>query len=143
MNSNYENLDFKNLKMLKFVSNKFFKQFSGNEAGETALKIARSWGYKIKKIPMYEATTVFVENNFWGRSLAAVSSSSFPELRDDFGPYMPNFEIIKYDDLNALENILKTNPNICAFMIEPIQGEAGVIIPKVCSITSFPIKKTS
>ena len=104
---------------------------SGNEAGETALKIARSWGYKIKKIPTYQATTVFVQNNFWGRSLAAVSSSSFPELRDDFGPYMPNFEIIPYDDLQALEETFKKNPHICAFMMEPIQGEAGVIIPKV------------
>lgn len=74
---------------------------------------------------------IFAEKNFWGRSLAAASASTEPLCYNDFGPLMPNFEKIPYDNLEVLEKTLKANPYICAFMIEPIQGEAGVRIPRV------------
>lgn len=74
---------------------------------------------------------MFAKNNFWGRSIAAASASTEPLCFTDFGPFVPNFEKIPYDDLTALEDALKNNPNVCAFMMEPIQGEAGVKIPKV------------
>lgn len=101
---------------------------SGVEGGETAVKIARRWGYRVKKIPANEAVVIFVKNNFWGRTLSAISSSTNPVAYEDYGPYMPGFKIIPYNDVTALENELK-NPNVCAFMMEPIQGEAGVIVP--------------
>lgn len=75
----------------------------GVEGGETACKLARKWGYMVKKIPNNQAKIVFVENNFWGRTLAAVSTSTDPECYEGFGPYMPGFEIIPYDDVDALE----------------------------------------
>ena len=103
----------------------------GVEAGDTALKMARRWGYRIKKIPDNKATVIFANNNYWGRSLAAISASTNPIFYEDFGPLMPLFDKVPYDDLNALEVKFKSNPNICAFMMEPIQGEAGVIVPKV------------
>lgn len=95
------------------------------------MKIARCWGYNSKKVPSNRATVLFAENNFWGRSLAAISTSSDFEVYADFGPYMPRFEIVPYDDLHALEHTLRKNPDICAYMMEAIQGEAGVVIPKV------------
>lgn len=103
----------------------------GVEAGDLSLKLARHWGYKIKNIPENKATILFAESNFWGRSLAAISASTEPLTYQDFGPLMPNFEKIPYDDLNILEEKFKANPHICAYMMEPIQGEAGVRIPKV------------
>ncbi|KAF2882771.1 hypothetical protein ILUMI_23395 [Ignelater luminosus] len=102
---------------------------SGVEAGETACKIARKWGYLKKKIPDNQAKIVFAEGNYWGRTLAAISSSTDPTCREHYGPFMPGFLVIPYNDLNALEEILKQDPNICAFMVEPIQGEAGIIVP--------------
>lgn len=96
------------------------------------MKLARRWGYRIKKIPSQKATIVFAEGNFWGRSLAALSASTDPPCYNDFGPYMPFFDKVPYNDLVALEAKFKENPNICGFMMEPIQGEAGVIIPDVC-----------
>nr|BAN21227.1 ornithine aminotransferase [Riptortus pedestris] len=102
---------------------------TGVEGGETAVKIARRWGYRVKKIPSNKAVVVFVRNNFWGRTLSAVSSSTNPTAYEDFGPYMPGFTLIPYDDTAALQEAL-SNPNVCAFMMEPIQGEAGVIVPK-------------
>lgn len=102
---------------------------SGVEAGETACKIARKWGYLKKKIPDNQAKIVFAENNYWGRTLAAISSSTDPTCTEHYGPYMPGFVVIPYDDLKALEETLKSDPNICAFMVEPIQGEAGIIVP--------------
>jgi len=103
---------------------------TGVEACESAVKIARRWGYEIKKIPDNEAMIVFAENNFWGRSIAAVSASTDPDSYSNYGPYTPNFEKIEYNNINALENFLsKNHKNTAAFMMEPIQGEAGVIIP--------------
>merc|ERR1712106_1133374 len=101
---------------------------TGVEGGETANKLARKWGYKVKGIPENKAKTVFAENNFWGRTLAAVSSSTDPSAYSDYGPFMPGFECVPYDDLASLETAL-SGPNTCAFMVEPIQGEAGVYVP--------------
>jgi len=102
---------------------------TGVEGGETACKLARKWAYNVKKIPENKARIVFAEENFWGRTLAAVSSSSDPTCYEGFGPFMPGFDMIPYDDLAALEKIVQ-DPNVCAFMVEPIQGEAGVKIPQ-------------
>lgn len=101
---------------------------TGVEGGETALKLARRWGYLHKGIPDGQARVIFVSGNFWGRTLAAISSSTDPDCHDGFGPYMPGFDIIPYDDLAALEKAVQ-DPNVCAFMVEPIQGEAGVFVP--------------
>ena len=101
---------------------------TGVEAGETAIKLARKWGYTVKGIPKDQAVVVFAGENFWGRTLAAVSSSTDPSCYEGFGPFMPNFKVIPYNDLNALEEICK-DFNVCAFMVEPIQGEAGVKVP--------------
>jgi ornithine--oxo-acid transaminase len=101
---------------------------TGVEAGETALKLCRKWAYNVKKVPANQAKILFAAGNFWGRTLAAVSSSTDPKCRDGFGPYMPGFEIIPYNDLEALESALR-DPCVAGFMVEPIQGEAGVILP--------------
>ncbi len=101
---------------------------TGVEACETAVKLARRWGYDVKGIQEGKAKIVFVEGNFWGRSIAAISSSTDPSSFKGFGPYVPGFEIIPYNDIPALEKALD-DPHVAAFMCEPIQGEAGVIIP--------------
>lgn len=101
---------------------------TGVEGGETAVKLARKWGYEVKGIPQNQAVVVFANGNFWGRTIAAVSSSDDPDSFGNFGPFVPNFESVDYNDLNQLESALN-NPNVCAFMVEPIQGEAGVVVP--------------
>ncbi len=101
---------------------------TGVEGGETAVKLARKWAYTVKGIPQYEAKIIFAEGNFWGRTLAAISSSTDPECKDGFGPYMPGYIIIPYNGLKALEKALE-DPTVAAFMVEPIQGEAGVVVP--------------
>jgi len=101
---------------------------TGVEGGESAIKLSRKWAYKVKGIPQNKAKVVFAENNFWGRTLAAVSSSTDPSAYSDYGPFMPGFSTVPYNDLAALEEELK-DPNTCAFMVEPIQGEAGVVVP--------------
>jgi len=101
---------------------------TGVEAGETGCKLARKWGYTVKKIPDNQAKIIFAGGNFWGRTLAAVSSSTDPDSYSGFGPFMPGFKVIPYNDLQSLEAELK-DPNVCAFMVEPIQGEAGVVVP--------------
>ena len=111
-----------------FKYDKVLPMNTGVEGGETAIKLARKWGYLIKKIPKNKARVVFATGNFWGRILAAISSSDDPLSYSDFGPYMPGYDIIPYNDLNSLEEKLK-NPETTAFMVEPIQGEAGVIVP--------------
>ena len=101
---------------------------TGVEGGETAIKLARKWAYEKKGVTSNNAKIIFVAGNFWGRTLAAISSSNDPLSTTNFGPFMPGYEIIPYNDLNALENSLK-DPNVAAFMVEPIQGEAGVVVP--------------
>lgn len=102
---------------------------SGAEGGETALKLTRKWAYLIKGIPQNQAKMVFAKGNFWGRTLAAISSSTDASSTNDFGPLLPGYIVIPYDDLNALEDTFKSDPNIAGFMVEPIQGEAGVVVP--------------
>jgi ornithine--oxo-acid transaminase len=102
---------------------------TGVEGGETAIKLARKWGYEVKGIPQNQAHVLFAEGNFWGRTIAAISTSDDEDSYGNFGPYVPNFSNIPYNDAAALEAELKSNPNICAFMVEPIQGEAGVVVP--------------
>lgn len=101
---------------------------TGVEGGETALKLARRWAYKVKGVPENKAKIVFATGNFWGRTLSAISSSTDPSSFRAFGPYMPGFELVPYNDLAALELALQ-DPNVAAFMVEPIQGEAGVVVP--------------
>merc|ERR1712071_336862 len=108
--------------------NKVLPMNTGVEGGETACKLARKWGYTKKKIAENEAKIVFVEGNFWGRTMAAISSSTDPSSYSGFGPFMPGFLNIPYNDLDALDKTLQ-DPNVCAFMMEPIQGEAGVFVP--------------
>jgi ornithine--oxo-acid transaminase len=102
---------------------------SGAEANETAIKLARKWGYTKKGIPDNEAVIVAVKKNFHGRTTTIISASSDPSARKGFGPFMPGFEVVDYDQVAALERAL-SNPNVCALWIEPIQGEAGVYVPK-------------
>ena len=117
----------------KFITNLFgydkvLPMNTGVEGGETAIKLCRKWAYKVKGIEENKAKILFAENNFWGRTLAAVSSSTDPSAYSDYGPYLPGFEIVKYNDLDALEKALE-DPNVAGFMVEPIQGEAGVVVP--------------
>lgn len=103
---------------------------TGVEGGETAIKLARRWGYDVKGVPKNEAKILFATNNFWGRTTSAISSSTDPESYSGFGPFMPGFEIIPYNDVSALTAKLEADPNIVAYMVEPIQGEAGVVVPE-------------
>lgn len=112
-----------------FGYDKVLPMNTGVEGGETAIKLARRWGYTVKGIAENQAHVLFVEGNFWGRTMAAISSSNDPSSYAGFGPYMPGFSLIPYNNLEALENAFKQNPNIAAFMFEPIQGEAGVVVP--------------
>jgi ornithine--oxo-acid transaminase len=101
---------------------------TGVEGGETAIKLARRWAYTQKGIEENKAKVIFAEGNFWGRTLAAISSSTDPSSYHQFGPFMPGFELVPYNDTIALEKAFQ-DKNVCAFMVEPIQGEAGVVIP--------------
>ena len=111
-----------------FDYDKVLPMNTGVEGGETAIKLARKWGYEVKKIPTDSAKIIFVEGNFWGRTLGAISSSTDPSSTNGFGPFMPGYEIIPYNNLDYLREALK-DPNVAAFMVEPIQGEAGVVVP--------------
>jgi ornithine--oxo-acid transaminase len=102
---------------------------SGAEANESAIKLARKWGYTKKGIPDNEAVIIVVKKNFHGRTTSIISASTDQSARKNFGPFMPGFEIVEYDDVSVLKKSL-ANPNVCALWIEPIQGEAGVYVPK-------------
>lgn len=101
---------------------------TGVEGGETAVKLCRKWAYEVKGVPSNRAKIVFVTGNFWGRTMAAISSSTDSSSTKGFGPYMPGYIVIPYNDLEALEETLQ-DPNVAGFMVEPIQGEAGVVVP--------------
>ena len=111
-----------------FGYDKVLPMNTGVEGGETALKLCRKWAYKVKGTKKNKAKILFAEGNFWGRTLAACSSSTDPDCYEDYGPFMPGFEVIPYNDLSSLSSALK-DENVAGFMVEPIQGEAGVIVP--------------
>jgi ornithine--oxo-acid transaminase len=111
-----------------FHYDKVLMMNSGAEAVETALKLARKWGYEHKGIARYQAEIIVVEHNFHGRTTGIISFSTDPEATGGYGPYMPGYKVIPYNDLEALEEALQ-NPHVCGFLVEPIQGEAGVFMP--------------
>ncbi|HVZ97173.1 MAG TPA: ornithine--oxo-acid transaminase, partial [Chitinophagaceae bacterium] len=111
-----------------FGYDKVLPMNTGTEAVETALKLCRHWGYEIKKIPADKAKIIVCAGNFHGRTIGIISFSSDPVAKKDFGPYLDGFEIIPYNDLPALSKALQ-DENIAGFLVEPIQGEAGVIVP--------------
>ncbi len=117
----------------KYITNYFgydkvLPMNTGVEGGETAIKLARKWAYNVKGVPTDQAKIIFVTGNFWGRTLGAISASTDPSSTKGFGPFMPGYTIIPYNDIPALEIALQ-DPHVAAFMLEPIQGEAGVIVP--------------
>lgn len=112
-----------------FHYDKLLPMNTGAEAVETALKICRKWAYEKKGIPENQAQIVVCKNNFHGRTTTIISFSSDPVARKNFGPYTEGFLKIEYDDLNALKEALESNKNVAGFLVEPIQGEAGVFVP--------------
>ena len=112
-----------------FGFDKLLPMNTGAEAVETAIKIARKWAYEVKGIDENEAEIIVCENNFHGRTTTIISFSNDQNARKNFGPFTKGFVNIEYDNIQALENVLQNNPNIAAFLVEPIQGEAGVYVP--------------
>jgi ornithine--oxo-acid transaminase len=112
-----------------FGFDKVLPMNTGVEAVETAIKLCRRWGYTVKGIPENKATIVVCSENFHGRTSTVISFSTDPSSRSRFGPYMPGFTVIPYNDLPALEKALQ-DPNVAGFLVEPIQGEAGVVVPE-------------
>uniref|UniRef100_A0A1I7U976 Ornithine aminotransferase n=1 Tax=Caenorhabditis tropicalis TaxID=1561998 RepID=A0A1I7U976_9PELO len=111
-----------------FGYDKVLPMNTGVEACESAVKLARRWAYDVKGVKENEAVVVFAENNFWGRSIAAISASTDPDSYSRFGPFVPGFKNVPYNDLKAVEKAV-SDKNVAAFMVEPIQGEAGVVLP--------------
>ena len=111
-----------------FGYDKVLPMNTGVEGDETAFKLARKWAYAVKEIPENKAKIIFCEGNFHGRTMMAVSASNDPDCKDGYGPYLPGIELIPFNNLPALEKALQ-DPNVCAFLVEPIQGEAGVMVP--------------
>ena len=112
-----------------FGFDKVLPMNTGAEAVETAIKLCRKWAYERKGIAEHEAKIVVCENNFHGRTTTIISFSNDENARKNFGPYTEGFIKIAYDDVEALENVLRTEKNIAGFLVEPIQGEAGVYVP--------------
>ena len=112
-----------------FGYDKVLPMNTGVEGDETAFKLARKWAYSVKGIPENKAKIIFCENNFHGRTMMAVSASTDPDCKDGYGPYLPGIEIIPFNNIPALEKALE-DPNVAAFLVEPIQGEAGVVVPE-------------
>jgi ornithine--oxo-acid transaminase len=113
---------------LTFGFDRLLPMNTGVEAAETSVKLARRWAYEVKGMDRDSAVIVFPEGNFWGRSIGAISASSDPDSYGGFGPLVPGFVKVPYNDLEALELAFQ-DPNVAAFMLEPIQGEAGVVVP--------------
>jgi ornithine--oxo-acid transaminase len=112
-----------------FGFDKVLPMNTGAEAVETALKLCRKWAYEVKNVPENQAQIIVCENNFHGRTTTIISFSNDENARQSFGPFTEGFIKIPYDDIQALENVLKTSKNIAGFLVEPIQGEAGVYVP--------------
>jgi ornithine--oxo-acid transaminase len=112
-----------------FGFDKVLPMNTGAEAVETALKLCRKWSYEVKKIEQNQAQIIVCENNFHGRTTTIISFSNDEDARKNFGPYTDGFIKIPYDDIDALEKALESSPNIAGFLVEPIQGEAGVYVP--------------
>lgn len=112
-----------------FGYDKVLMMNTGVEAVESALKLTRKWAYKVKGVEPNKAKILFAKENFHGRTLAVISASTDPTAKNDFGPFMPGIESIPYNDIDALEKALVADPNIAGFIVEPIQGEAGVFVP--------------
>ncbi len=111
-----------------FGYDKILPMNTGVEAVETAMKLCRKWAYQKKGIPEHSAKIIFAEQNFHGRTLAVISASVDPDARNEYGPYMPGIELVPYNDIEALRTALQ-DPHIAGFLVEPIQGEAGVVVP--------------
>ena len=111
-----------------FSYDKALPMNTGVEAVETAMKLCRKWGYQKKGIPQDKAKIVFMAGNFHGRTIAVISASTDPDAKAEFGPYLPGIEVIPYNDVNAVEEIVK-DPHVAGVILEPIQGEAGVFVP--------------
>jgi ornithine--oxo-acid transaminase len=111
-----------------FAYDKVLAMNSGVEAVETALKLCRKWAYEVKGTPANQAKIIFASGNFHGRTMSVISASVDPLSTKGFGPYMPGLEVIPYNDLEALKHALE-DPNVAGFIVEPIQGEAGVVVP--------------
>ncbi len=112
-----------------FGYDKVLPMNTGVEAGETAVKLARRWGYDVKGVEDNCAVVLFAEGNFWGRTISAISTSQDPSSYARFGPFTPGFKTVEYNNLVALEAAFAQDKNIVAYMFEPIQGEAGVVVP--------------
>ncbi len=112
-----------------FGYDKVLMMNGGVEGVETAIKLIRKWAYLVKGVPDNQAVILFASENFHGRTTAVISASTDPSSKKGFGPYMPGFRTIPYNDAEALEQALKNDPNIAGFIVEPIQGEAGVVVP--------------
>ena len=112
-----------------FGYDKVLMMNTGVEAVETALKLCRKWAYQVKGIPADKAKILFVGGNFHGRTLSVISASTDPSSRNGFGPFMSGFEVVPYNNVEAIENALINDPYIAGIIIEPIQGEAGVVVP--------------
>jgi len=111
-----------------FGYDKVLPMNTGVEAVETALKLCKKWAYKVKGVPRYMAKIIFASQNFHGRTMGVISASVDPSATQDYGPYLPGYEVIPYNDVQALREALK-DPNVAGFIVEPIQGEAGVVVP--------------
>ncbi|MCW8809377.1 MAG: ornithine--oxo-acid transaminase [Ignavibacteriaceae bacterium] len=112
-----------------FGYDKVLPMNTGVEGDETAFKLARKWAYAVKGVPENKAKIIFCEGNFHGRTMMAVSASNDPDCKDGYGPYLPGIELIPFNNIPALEKALE-DPNVAAFLVEPIQGEAGVVVPE-------------
>lgn len=112
-----------------FGYDKVLTMNTGVEAVETALKLCRKWAYQVKGIPADRAKILFAGGNFHGRTLSVISASTDASSRNGFGPFMPGFEVVPYNSIEAVENALMNDPYIAGIIIEPIQGEAGVVVP--------------
>ncbi len=121
--------DFEEMICTLFGFDKALIMNSGVEAVETAMKLCRKWAYQVKGIAQNQAKIVFAKDNFHGRTISVISASNDATATNDFGPFVEGIVLVPYNDIEALENLFKQDPNIAGFIVEPIQGEAGIVVP--------------